>query len=135
MVIKAQQIAREGINDQPTAIVYRTVKGWKYGIEGRKSHGGGHKFCSEGYYQSLKEFEDTFNVTLPRLENQKTPAELEQLYYDTLMTMRRVAESEKAMTGYIGRKVAESKQRLDKLNRQPKPNGSDLNVLYNNPEI
>jgi len=29
----------------PTAIVYRTVKGWQYGIEGKGSHGAGHKLC------------------------------------------------------------------------------------------
>ena len=33
-------------NGQPTAIVYRTIKGWQYGIEGRASHGAGHKLCS-----------------------------------------------------------------------------------------
>ncbi len=46
-VFAAQKIFAEIKNDQPTAIVYRTVKGWKYGIEGRASHGAGHKFCSE----------------------------------------------------------------------------------------
>ena len=40
-------------NGQPTAIVYRTVKGWQYGIEGRASHGAGHKLCSDGFYQAL----------------------------------------------------------------------------------
>ncbi|MCK4237063.1 MAG: hypothetical protein KAX38_08070, partial [Candidatus Krumholzibacteria bacterium] len=36
-VLAAQEIAKERINDQPTAVVYRTIKGWLYGIEGRKS--------------------------------------------------------------------------------------------------
>lgn len=134
-IIKAQQIAGNGINDQPTAIVYKTVKGWKYGIEGRISHGAGHKFCSDGYYESIKEFEQAFDVQLPRLENQKTPDELEQLYYDNLMTLREVAEREKDMSGYIGGKILESKQRLEKLNRQPRSNSSDLNILYNNSGI
>ena len=38
-------------NGQPTALVYRTRKGWKYGVEGRASHGAGHKLCSAGFYQ------------------------------------------------------------------------------------
>ena len=38
-------------NGQPTAIVYRTVKGWQYGIEGRASHGAGHKLCADGFYE------------------------------------------------------------------------------------
>jgi hypothetical protein len=28
---------------QPTAIVYRTTKGWKYGLEGKAFHAAGHK--------------------------------------------------------------------------------------------
>ena len=41
-------------NGQPTAVVYRTEKGWKYGITGKKSHGGGHKLCSEEYYEAVE---------------------------------------------------------------------------------
>src|SRR5581483_10591283 len=41
-ITAAQRLALDFRNGQPTAIVYRTVKGWQYGIEGRASHGGGH---------------------------------------------------------------------------------------------
>ncbi len=47
-VLAAQEASKERFNDQPTAIVYRTVKGWCYGIEGKKSHGAGHDFCANG---------------------------------------------------------------------------------------
>ncbi|HUI69285.1 MAG TPA: hypothetical protein VL354_02115, partial [Spirochaetia bacterium] len=40
-IAAAQKRALEIDNGQPTAIVYRTVKGWRYGIEGRASHGAG----------------------------------------------------------------------------------------------
>ena len=40
-ILCAQQAAREMTNGQPTAIVYRTTKGWRYGIEGSASHGAG----------------------------------------------------------------------------------------------
>ena len=50
-VCAAQRAALEPDNGQPTAIVYRTVKGWKYGIEGRASHGAGHKLCSRRVLQ------------------------------------------------------------------------------------
>ena len=46
-------MARLSDNDRPTAIVYRTQKGWRYGIEGRASHGAGHKLCSRGFFDSL----------------------------------------------------------------------------------
>ncbi len=135
MVIRAQRIAKEGLNDQPTAIVYKTVKGWRYGIEGKASHGAGHKFCSDEYYKSLEEFENAFNFKLPRLEQQSTPEELEQLYYDTLLALRNVAESETEMHGYIARRVAGSKDRLDKLNRKPRPDAPDLSKLYSDSSI
>ena len=53
-VIAAQRAAPRSDNGQPTAIVYRTVKGWQYGIEGRASHGAGHALCSDGFYAALE---------------------------------------------------------------------------------
>ncbi len=38
-ITAAQQSALTIGNGQPTAIIYRTRKGWQYGIEGRASHG------------------------------------------------------------------------------------------------
>ncbi len=134
-IILAQQIAKEGINDQPTAIVYKTIKGWKYGMEGRISHGAGHKFCSEGYYESVAEFEKAFNIQLPRHKSQKTTEEIERLYYDNLMVLRDIAEREQDMSDYIGGKIVESKNRLEKLNRKPRLKSPELNILYNDNEI
>ena len=54
-VIAAQRHALALANGQPTAIVYRTLKGWKYGVEGKASHGAGHKLCSDGFYAALAE--------------------------------------------------------------------------------
>lgn len=130
MVIRAQKMAKEGLSDQPTAIVYRTTKGWRYGIEGKDSHGAGHKFASDGYYQAIKEFEERFEVELPRHEQEKTPEEHEKLYYDTLMVLRKVAESERHVADYVGEKIENSKSRLEKLNRKPRENCANLNIIY-----
>ncbi len=135
MIIRAQQLAKEGINDQPTAIVYKTVKGWKYGIEGKKSHGAGHKFCSSEYYESLSEFEKAFKTKFPRLADQKSPEEIEQLYFDTMLILREIAEREKDMSGYVGKRIADSKKRLQKLGRKPAPDGANLSVLYSDKSI
>ncbi|HEY5387685.1 MAG TPA: hypothetical protein VIL79_07260, partial [Thermoleophilia bacterium] len=54
-VVAAQRHALAIDNGQPTAVIYRTRKGWHYGVEGRASHGAGHKLCSEGFYQALAE--------------------------------------------------------------------------------
>jgi len=72
-IAEAQALARSLDNGQPTAIIYRTTKGWKYGIEGKNSHGAGHKFCSESYYNALKEFEELFETSFPRFEGEPTP--------------------------------------------------------------
>jgi len=135
MVLRAQQFAKEGINDQPTAIIYKTIKGWRYGIEGRSSHGAGHKFCSPEYYASLKEFEDKFKMQFPHLTEQKSAEEIEQLYFDTLMVLRSVAEKEKDMAGYVGRKILESKERLAGLKRVPRQGSPDLDCFYNDGDI
>ena len=54
-VVAAQRRAAALDNGQPTAIVYRTLKGWRYGVEGKASHGAGHKLCSPGFYEALAE--------------------------------------------------------------------------------
>jgi transketolase len=53
-VFAAQRRALSITNDQPTAIVYRTQKGWRYGVEGRASHGAGHGLCAEGFSKPLR---------------------------------------------------------------------------------
>ncbi|HXH95396.1 MAG TPA: hypothetical protein VNN25_27720, partial [Thermoanaerobaculia bacterium] len=52
-IAAAQRMALLSDNNRPTAIVYRTQKGWRYGIEGRASHGAGHKLCSHGFFDAL----------------------------------------------------------------------------------
>jgi len=61
-IIAAQRKARAIENGQPTAIVYRTMKGWKYGIEGRASHGAGHKLCSDGFYEAVQSLLDLTGI-------------------------------------------------------------------------
>ncbi len=64
-VMAAQRKAVTLKNGQPTAIVYRTVKGWKYGIEGRASHGAGHKLCTDGFYEALIPLLGDRKIALP----------------------------------------------------------------------
>ena len=54
--LAAQRRAKRIDNGQPTAIVYRTIKGWQYGIEGKASHGAGHKLCADGFFKALNPF-------------------------------------------------------------------------------
>jgi transketolase len=133
-IAAAQTFAKNLDNKMPTAIVYRTVKGWKYGIEGRSSHGAGHKFCSEGYYTACKEFEDMFGVQVPRLTSENNPVNVEKLFYDTLITLRGVIEKDTTFR-FFADSIKLSKERLKKLNRVPKKNHPEIDKLYGNGDI
>ena len=127
---EAQKQALALKNGRPTGIVYRTVKGWKYGIEGKKSHGGGHKFYSDEYLLALKPFEDVFDVSFPRFEGEKTAEAVEQAYYDSLMTIREVFESNKELTTHLGDWIVECKKRHGASPRKLRSNAPDLGKLY-----
>ena len=129
-VLAAQQIAKEKLNDQPTAVVYRTIKGWQYGIEGRKSHGAGHDFCSDAYYETLKPMEERFGIEFPRYDGDKSPVKVEQGFYDTLLTVRKVLEENKELSGFFAGTLADSAGRLEKLGRKKREKAGDLGVLY-----
>jgi transketolase len=129
-VREAQKKALALKNGRPTGIVYRTVKGWKYGIEGKKSHGGGHKFYSDEYLQALKPFEDVFGVNFPRFEGEKTAANIEQAYYDSLLIIREVLASNEQLTERLGDWIAKCKQRHEASPRTLRSNAPDLNKLY-----
>ena len=125
----AQSFALSLENKMPTAIVYRTVKGWKYGIEGRASHGAGHKMNSEGYYTACKEFEEMFDTTLPHLSGQLTQEQIENCFYDSLLTVRKVIEDDKEFK-FFAEAIVKSKERLIIKNRKPKANGPELKSIY-----
>jgi transketolase len=129
-VNEAQKQALALNNGKPTGIVYRTVKGWKYGIEGRKSHGGGHKFYSEGYLQALQPFEKELGLTFPRFEGEKTPENVEKAFYDSLMIIRKAFENNPSETRHLGNRVAECKQRHEASPKTLRSNAPDLGKLY-----
>lgn len=130
-IAAAQKFAKSIDNKMPTAIVYRTVKGWKYGIEGRASHGAGHKMNSEGYYEACREFEETFGVRMPRFANELNVKTNEECFFDTLMIIRGVIEKEKDLK-YFADSIMESKKRLTKDKREPKKNSPHIDNIYKN---
>ena len=129
-VFAAQKLAVRIANQQPTAVVYRTVKGWKYGIEGKGSHGAGHKFCSEGYYASLKEFEERFQTRFPRFSGKADPESVERCFYDTLLVIRQVLEKNNELPLGAAGMLEESKKRLDGSCRVVRQDAPDISGLY-----
>ncbi|HEX5630332.1 MAG TPA: hypothetical protein VFY15_01605, partial [Acidimicrobiia bacterium] len=127
LVLTAQRRALRLDNGQPTAIVYRTTKGWMYGIEGRKSHGGGHKMCSDEYFTALAPlFGDT--ADLPR-DDGSDPVAAEAAYWDTLLRIRSLLASD-PVTPAAAAAVAASRERLDARGRRPRPGAPDIERIY-----
>ena len=127
---EAQKRAEALDNGRPTGIVYRTVKGWQYGIEGCKSHGAGHGFYSPEYLESLRPFEDKTGVTLPRFDGEKTPEAVEQLFYESLLGIRSAFERNMALTRQLSDWVVNARQRLADAPRPLRENAPQLDKLY-----
>jgi transketolase len=117
-------------NGRPTGIVYRTIKGWQYGIEGCKSHGAGHKFYSAEYLAALQPFERQLGLKFPRFTGDKNPASIEQAYYESLLTIRRAFAANPAMTQRLSDWILASKKRLAASPRGLRANAPELGKLY-----
>lgn len=131
-VLAAQKLATSKLNDQPTCIVYRTVKGWQYGIEGKASHGAGHKYCSPEFYQSLKKFEDRFGVVFPRanVNGQNTEEANEELFYNNLLVIREVLKQNPEMVKALGAQLSKSSDNLAAAGRKPREGAPVVEKLY-----
>jgi transketolase len=137
-VIAAQRQAAAIANAQPTAIVYRTVKGWKYGIEGRASHGAGHKLCSEGFYQALSELSARTSCALPGCDasghrcerGQDGPTVREQCFYDALLLLREAVEKDKPTADAMSARLEAARRRLDARGRRAPESAPRVEAVY-----
>jgi len=136
-IVAAQRLARSFDNGQPTAIVYRTVKGWQYGIEGRASHGAGHALCSAGFHSAVAPLLAQASPPLPccdpgaqRCRGGADGACIEQCYWEALQAVRQaLLERPVVITGLAG-KLRDARRRLDERNLQPRPNAPLLDAAY-----
>jgi transketolase len=106
-------------NDQPRAIVARTTKGWKYGIEGRASHGAGHKFCSPEYHQALAPCEESFGMRFPRHEGASDPEAVERSFWASLLLFRHAIEAS-GLGSRLGALLRGRLEALERLERRPR---------------
>ncbi len=126
----AQAAALALDNGAPTAIVYRTTKGWNYGITGKASHGAGHAFCSPEFYASVKPFEDAFGVQLPRFSGEKTPDAVEAAYWDMLSAMREAFETKRPEVARFAAAAVAEAARATPKGRPVREGGPDLEAFY-----
>ena len=136
-ILAAQHAAATMSNSQPTAIVYRTVKGRQYGIEGKASHGAGHKLCSEGFYEALAPLSEIAETGLPhcRAEDQRCKAGrnadvLEACFWEALGIIRRVLENRPAMVKFLAARLNKASERLNDRNRKPRPGAPLLKAVF-----
>ncbi|MCB0833182.1 MAG: hypothetical protein KDC45_06945 [Bacteroidetes bacterium] len=130
-VFAAQRLALSLQTDMPTAVVYRTIKGYTYGITGKKSHGAGYKFCSDEFYQFIHPFEQHFQVQFPKFGGDvKNPVDVEKYYWDTLLVIRGVLEKNTHLPRTAAAKLNASKERLSKRWPARRADAPDLEKLY-----
>ncbi len=127
-VIAAQRQALEIGNSQPTAIVYRTQKGWRYGVEGKASHGAGHKLCSPGFYDAVAGLNTAGAAMLPTCGpgdqrcagEERGDAVREECFWAALGVVRSVVEENGPAVGGLAARLREARARLDARGRRPR---------------
>ncbi|HEX7518046.1 MAG TPA: hypothetical protein VF345_12285 [Chthoniobacterales bacterium] len=136
-ITTAQHLALELDNGQPTAIVYRTVKGWQYGIEGRASHGAGHKLCSSGFFAAVAPLLPKDAAHMPccdgatqRCNGGADATIVEQCYWETLGLMRRALEARRPTVDALAAQLRTAQARLNKRNRKPRQDRPLIDLAY-----
>jgi transketolase len=134
-IFEAQKRALEIENGQPVAIVYRTTKGWKYGIEGSASHGAGHKLCSGGFYDAVQPLVERIEVSLPACEPGITrcgagsdPSIVEECFWQSLTTIRKGLAKETRLLANHTRALRLARARTGSRNGVDSEH--DLNAIF-----
>lgn len=123
-------------NHQPTAIVYKTVKGWKYGIEGKKSHGAGHALCSKEFHEAIKPLFELSGkkfdlcTDVQRCNSGSNQAMLEECFWEVLLLVRESLEKNKSLTSALAGKIISSQKDLNRKKRKPRSNAPALSKIY-----
>jgi transketolase len=137
-VVAAQRVADGLDTGQPTAVVYRTVKGWRYGIEGKASHGAGHKLCSEAFYGAVSDLAASGGACLPRCEpgvrrcddHAGGKAVLEECFWEALGIVRQRLEESRELADLLADRLVTSKERLDHSGRCPRAGAPAVEKVY-----
>ena len=138
-VVAAQRHALTLDTGQPTAIVYHTHKGWRYGVEGKASHGAGHKLCSEGFYEALAELSRTTGAEIelatcdPADRACAGPdggAVRERCFWTALQAIRSQVHAQSPMAAALARRLAGARERLEARERAPRPGAPRVADAY-----
>ncbi len=134
----AQRLALDLHNGQPTAIVYRTIKGWRYGIEGRASHGAGHGLCSNAFFTAVAPLLPKNETAIPHCDGAQrcscgTDATiLEECYWQTLGIIRHALEARPSTVEALAAQLRAAQKRLETSKRKPRADGPKIDIAYEN---
>ncbi len=124
-ILAAQQMALQMPNSQPTAIIYRTTKGWQYGIEGKASHGAGHGLCADGFFQALQPLLNQTGTALPRCpidpqrcEAGKDKEILEECFWEALQSIRQALAGNRPLIAALAGRLQNARERLERRSRK-----------------
>jgi transketolase len=135
-ITTAQRLALDLHTGQPTAIVYRTIKGWRYGIEGRASHGAGHSLCSKAFFTAVAPLLPKDRTAIPRCDGAQRcdcgndATVLEDCYWQSLGTLRRELDRRVPMTEALTTGLRAAQNRLNTLDRRPRADAPRIDVAY-----
>jgi len=136
-IVAAQRRAVSLENGQPTAIVYRTTKGWRYGIEGRASHGAGHKLCGAGFHESIAPLVAETGKHLPvcepghtRCANGASSEIVEECFWEALSTVRQELQANHLLVARMADRVIAARERLYKRQRQVSPKSPHVSTVF-----
>jgi transketolase len=136
-ITAAQRLALNLNTGQPTAIVYRTVKGWQYGVEGRASHGAGHSLCSSGFFAAVAPLLPKDAVHLPccdtdkqRCDGGSNAAIVEECYWKTLGIVRQALEERRPTVEALAAQLQTAQTRLNVRKRKPVANRPFIDLTY-----
>ena len=136
-IVAAQRAALHMGNGQPTAIVYRTTKGWQYGIEGRASHGAGHKLCADAFFGAVAPLLEGIGKDLPRCpidaqlcKGGQDSAAIERCAWDALAVVRHRLETHLELTRHLAGRLVESRERLERLARRTRADAPRVAAAY-----
>jgi transketolase len=115
--------------NNPSMIVYKTLKGECY-LEGKKSHGSGYKFESEGYFKSQEIFENTYNIKFFRAPTDADAILKEEYLYKNLYVIEEALRNDPKLVDFVFNKLIASKNRLDNDRRTKKDNAANITILW-----
>jgi transketolase len=136
-IVAAQRCAAGIDNGQPTAVIYRTRKGWEYGLEGRASHGAGHKLCSAGFYEALGELTSDIEQSLPtcnptdrRCAGPDGDQVREECFWEALQVVRHCLEKEQPAVQVLAARLVAARERLDRHARVARPAAPRVRAVF-----